>query len=810
MNLKQFVRGAFSLFLLCAVLPAFGQKRAVEYVNPFIGTQRMGHTFPGACVPFGAVQLSPDTDTIPHNVNGKYQPRAYEYCAGYQYDDKTIVGFSHTHFNGTGHSDLGDVLMMPVAADSPLRLNPGTSDNPDSGYRSRFSHRTEEATPGYYAVTLDDSRVRAQVTATQRGGMHRYTYYEDEVPENGSATGRASEGRLILDLNHGIYNYQGKVLWSQLRVEDPYTLTGYCITQGWARTRYTFFAVKFSRPIKEYGCRFAQEPAYKGFWRQFDQTHNFPEMGGQGLTAWFAFSLKKGDQSYVDDGILEVQVALSGVDGLGALQNLKAELEDRHFEDIRWAAEKQWEEALSVVKLDDAMGTQVLEDRKTSFYTALYHTMINPSVYQDVDGRYRGIDHNIHFSDTHTNYTVFSVWDTYRALHPLMNLLQPAISRQFIASMLAHYDQSVHHMLPIWSHDGNENWCMTGYHSVSVLADAYVKGLLPEALKDRLLDAVVQTAHTPYYPGVADYEKIGYVPMEASGYSASQTLEYAYDDWCINQLAVLAGDPGTAFTFGERALAYQAVFDPQSHWVRPRHRDKSWGTPFDPLDTHGQGFIEGNAWNYSFFVPHNPLDLITQMGGKSAFEKRLDSLFTMNLPDKYIENTEDVTRDGIMGNYVHGNEPSHHVPYLYTWTTPWKGQERLKIIMDQMYRNAPNGLCGNDDCGQMSAWYIFTALGFYPVCPGTNQYVLGVPYFKRMVLTLENGITVTIKAPLLSERNKYVKEVKWNGRVLAQAFITHTQLMEGGELEFVMTANPSRGRTFKGTQLPYSFSTGKR
>lgn len=766
------------------------------YVNPFIGTQRMGHTFPGACVPFGAVQLSPDTDTVPHNIDGKYQSRVYDYCSGYQYDDKTIVGFSHTHLNGTGHSDLGDILLMPVTGE--LKLSPGTADNPDSGYRSRFSHQTEEASPGYYRVFLDDYNVDVQLTATERGGMHRYTY---TAPEGGVP----ARGRVIVDLNHGIYNYRGKVLWSQIRVEDEYTLTGYRITQGWARTNYTYFAIRFSRPVKNYGCRINNEKTYNGFWRKFNQEENFPEMGGQGLTAYFEFDLVKGDRSYADDGVLEVQVALSAVDALGALNNLRTEMEGKSFEAVLWQAREKWNKELSVVTIESASGNKILEDRRTSFYTALYHTMINPSVYQDVDGRYRGIDHNIHYSEDHVNYTVFSVWDTFRALHPLMNLIKPERSRQFVASMLEHYDQSVHKMLPVWSLQGNENWCMTGYHSVSILADAYVKGLLPQSLLPRLLDAMAHTASNPYYEGMTGYRKYGFVPAGSSASSASVTLEYAYDDWCVFTLADRAADVPKLQEFRERAVSYQWLFHPETGFVRPRKENLEWMTPFDAMDTHGQGFIEGNSWNYSFYVPHNVEDLIRKMGGDRRFEQRLDSLFTMNLPDSYFEQTEDITRDGIIGNYVHGNEPSHHVPYLYAWTSPWKGQRQLKAIMDIMYRNAPDGLCGNDDCGQMSAWYIFTALGFYPVCPGTDEYVLGTPCFRKISIRLENGKIFTVNAPQLTDTHIYVKEVRLNGNLLNKAFITHRQIMDGGELTFVMTDRPVKNRTFRKDQLPYSF-----
>ena len=483
------------------------------------------------------------------------------------------------------------------------------------------------------------------------------------------------------------------------------------------------------------------------------------------------------------------------MDALGALKNLEAEACGKSFDQLHAQAKSDWERELSIFTIEGP------RDAKSVFYTSLYHALIHPSLYMDVDGRYRGIDHNIHQAEGFTNYTIFSFWDTFRALHPLMNFIRPEMSRHFVASMLAHYQQSVHKALPIWSHKGNENWCMIGYHGVSVLADAWAKGVLfandsPKGTPfvgrfppELLLEAMVNSAQIPYYDGSVEYAQLGYVPLEVTGNAASVTLENAYDDWCIYKFAQSIGNQEIADVFQKRAQSYRNIFDPLSGFARPRYRDGRWKENFDLLDTHGQGFIEGNSWNYSFFVPHDVPGLIEVMGGKAVFERRLDSLFTMHLPDEYFENTEDITREGLMGNYVHGNEPSHHVPYLYAWTDhPQKAQPRIRAIMDQMYQNKIDGLCGNDDCGQMSAWYIFSAMGFYPVCPGSDQYVIGAPYFPKMTLRLENGRELTIIARNISAKNIYIQSVTWNGKAIKGNFLSHAELIEGGTLEFVMSA----------------------
>ncbi len=741
-------------------------KDLAQYVDPMIGTAKMGHTYPGATVPFGSVQLSPDTDTIPYAVNGQYNPDVYKYCAGYQYDDETIVGFSHTHFSGTGHSDLGDFLIMPTTGD--LKLNPGTASDHDSGYRSRFSHDNETAEPGYYSVLLEDYNIKAEMTATSRVGMHQYTF-----PETGKS-------HIILDLVSGIYNYDDKNVWTFVRVENDTLVTGYRQTNGWARTRKVYFALSFSQPIENYGRERYDRQPYNGFWRKFDESENFPEIAGEKIRMYFDFDMKQNEK-------LNIKLAISPVSAEGALQNMKEEIPHWNFEQVKTEARETWNKELNKVIVE----TEKPEDM-VNFYTAMYHAFLGPTEYMDTDGKYRGIDMGIHQADGFTNYTSFSLWDTYRALHPLFNVLQPERNADMVEAMMAHYDQSVHSMLPVWSHYANENWCMIGYHSVSVIADAIVKGNA-DFDQERALDAMVQTAKTGYYDGLQYYMDMGYVPEDKNGASVSKTLEYAYDDWAIAQAAKKLGKNDIFEEFMKRSENYKNVFDKKSGFMRPKLSDGSFKKEFDALDTHGQGFIEGNAWNYSLYVPHAPAQMIEMMGGKEKFSQHLDSLFSMNLPDKYFANTEDISREGIIGNYVHGNEPSHHVAYLYNWTdTPWKSQDKIRMVLKDQYQTGADGLGGNDDFGQMSAWYIFSSLGFYPVAPGSEDYALGSPGVNQATINLENGNTFRVIAENQSEENVFVEKVELNGKKLESPFINHHDVMKGGELKFYMASTPNR------------------
>ncbi len=755
-----------SFLLLFIGFSAFAQqKTAYDYVDPLIGTQRMGHVYPGATVPFGMVQLSPDTDTIPYSVDGRYNPDVYKYCAGYQYDDKTIVGFSHTHFSGTGHSDLGDFLIMPTQG--PLQLNPGIASNPKSGYRSAFSHTTEVARPGYYKVDLADDDITAEMTTSERVGVHRYTFHKSGL------------SHIILDLIHGIYNYEDKNIWTFVQVKDDYTVVGYRQTNGWARTRLVYFAMQFSKPIKNYGCvKYDKKEVYRGFWGKFDQDHNFPELAGKKLRMYFDFDMAQ-------DEALEIQVALSPVGTEGAMANLGGETSGKSFDEIRNEAKAAWDKELNKITMTGR------EEDKVNFYTALYHALLSPIIYQDFDGKYRGLDQNIYQARGFKNYTIFSLWDTYRALHPLYNIIQPQRNQDMIRSMLAHYSQSAMKMLPVWSHYANENWCMIGYHSVSVIADAVIKGEY-RGDANAALDACIKTAKNRKYEGLSYYMDLGYIPEDKSSSSVSKVLEYAYDDWCIMKMAEKLGRLDIQQEFGKRSGYFKNVFDSSTGFMRPKLSDGKFKKEFDPLDTHGQGFIEGNAWNYSLYVPHDVPGLIQLLGGKVRFEKYLDDLFGKELPDKYFEKTEDITREGIIGNYVHGNEPSHHVAYLYDWTdSPWKTQQKVRMILKNQYKNGPDGLSGNDDCGQMSAWYLFSSMGFYPVCPGSDQYMLGSPMVESATIRLENGNTFSVKTINQSPDNVYVKSVTWKGFPWKERYITHEMIRNGGELVFEMSAKPN-------------------
>jgi predicted alpha-1,2-mannosidase len=733
----------------------------IQYVKPIIGTQKMGHTFPGATVPFGSVQLSPDTDTLSYEVDGKYNPDIYKYCAGYQYDDATIVGFSHTHYSGTGHSDLGDFLIMPTVG--KLQLNPGTASHPENGFRSKFSHSTEISEPNYYKVLLEDHHILAELTTTTRVGFHQYTF-----PKSDSA-------HIILDLMSGIYNYEDKNVWTFVRIENDSTITGYRQTNGWARTRTLYFAMTFSKPFKNYGAKdFSKKEVYKGFWRKFNQTENFPDLGAKQLRMFFDFNTNENEK-------IQIKFALSPVSTANALQNMKEEIPGWNFEEVKKIGQQEWNKELNKiqVKMDTREGM-------INFYTAMYHAFLSPTIYMDVNNQYKGLDQNIHTANF-TNYTTFSLWDTHRTLHPLFNIIQTKRNNDMVKSMLAHYDQSALKMLPVWLNSANDTWCMSGYHSVSVIADAIIKGTFTGDAQ-HALDACVTTAMHRSYEGIGEYIDKGYVPADKNGTSVSNTLEYAYDDWCIAQLAKYLGQTEVYNQFIKRSENWRNVYDAFIGFMRPKLSNGTFRKNFDVLETDGQGFIEGNAWNYSLYVPHNPSALIKIMGGEKKFIPHLDSLFTMHLPDEFFEHTEDITREGIIGNYVHGNEPAHHVAYLYNWTSaPWKTQETVRMILKKQYHNGPDGLGGNDDCGQMSAWYIMSTLGFYPVAPASDQYAIGSPAMNHAILNLENGKQFIIDVKNQSDKNVYVQKIELNGKILKGFFLNHADIMNGGLLVFYMS-----------------------
>lgn len=748
-------------------------ERAYAAVDPFIGTGGEGHTYPGATVPFGMVQLSPDT---------RIQPRekAYDWAAGYRYDDSSIVGFSHTHFSGSGHSDLGDVLVMPYTGTPGLER--GDPDKPRSGYASRFHHDREVAEPGYYAVTLDDYKVRAELTASPRTGVHRYTYPKGE------------DAKVLLDLRTSLYDYPGKILWSRVRIREDGTVTGFRETRGWAPGRQLYFAMRFSRPLKGHELHNTEtDIAYKGF---PPPGHNNPaqrpQIEGRQLVGTFDFGKL--------DAPLVVSVAISSVSEAGAIANLDAEAKDQNFDRVRAQARAQWQQALSVL---DAQGPE--HDRR-SLYTALYHSLLGPTLFMDADGQYRGSDNAVHRAEGYTNYSTFSLWDTYRALHPLLTLVQPEQrSSDFINSLLAHQQHSAYGMLPVWSFHGQETWCMIGYHAVPVIADAYVKGIRGfDASK--ALDAMVATANYGPYDGIAQYRELGWVPIDEEGEAASKTLEYAYDDWTIARMAQAMGRTDVAATFDKRAGNWRNAFDPETGFMRARKRDGSFRTPFDPSASgYGTDYTEGNAWQYSWYVPHDVAGLTASHGGADKLLARLDEVFEAKVDPSIFEHMEDIT--GLIGWYAHGNEPSHHVAYLYAYSgQPWRTQARLKQIMDSQYADRPDGLAGNDDLGQMSAWYVFTALGFYPVAPGSAEYIIGRPFLPKASLNLPNGKTFTVTADGVGKGHDYVGSVTLNGKPLNRTFLRHSEILAGGELHFTLQAEPNKAWPGQNAEQPYSMS----
>jgi len=726
-------------------------------VDPRIGTGGDGHTFPGATVPFGMIQLSPDT-AMPDFKH------AYKWAAGYQYADTSIMGFSHTHFSGSGHSDLGDVLVMPIAGE--VKLEPGDPANPGSGYRSRFSHDSELVQAGYYGVTLSDYGVRAELTAGRRIGWHRYTF-----PANKPA-------HVLLDLRPSIYDYPGKVLWANLRVHADGTVTGCRSTRGWAPGRELCFALRFSQPMTSRELLDREtDLVYKGFKGPGNQAEDADAQNGRALVGVFDFGqLKKP---------LEVKVAISPASEANAIANLDQDGQGWDFDARRAEAKAAWDKALAVIDVDGPAAT------RTSFYTALYHAMLSPTLSMDVNGDYRGPDHQVHRANGFEFYSTWSLWDVYRAQQPLMVLLNPGRSTDFIRSLIAAREASPFGILPIWAYQGLETWCMIGYHAVPVIADAYIKGVRGFDA-DAAMRAMVASATYAPYGDLADYMKLGYVPIDKEPEAASKTLEYAYDDWSLAQMAKAMGKSDTAATFQQRAGNWRHAWDAQTGFMRARLGDGKFREPFNPEAAgYGSDYTEGNAWQYSWYVPQDIAGLIGALGGDAKFIDKLDQLFDAKVDPTHFKNVEDIT--GLIGWYAHGNEPSHHIAYLYDYAgAAWKTQARLKQIMDSQYAARPDGLAGNDDLGQMSAWYVFTALGFYPVTPASDEYAIGRPFVAKAAIHLGNGHTFTVSATPLDDAHPYVGAVTLNGKPLERTYLRHAEILAGGELHFSMQAEPNR------------------
>ena len=756
------------------LLPAAGMTRAItkhaSSVDPRIGTGGDGHTFPGATVPFGMIQLSPDTAMPDFH-------HAYKWAAGYQYGDSSIMGFSHTHFSGSGHSDLGDVLVMPVSG--TVKLDPGDPAHPGSGYRSRFSHASEVEQPGYYAVSLEDYGIRAELTAGRRIGWHRYTF----------PAGKAAH--VLLDLRPSIYDYAGKVLWASLRVHADGTVTGCRTTRGWAPGRKLCFAMRFSQPLISRTLYDRENPAYKGFKGPGNQPVDHDAQNGRALVGVFDFGKLKRS--------LLVKVAISSVSQANAIDNLDEDGKGWDFNARRAAATAAWNKALAVIDVDAPKATT------TSFYTALYHAMLSPTLSMDVNGDYRGPDHAVHHAKGFDFYSTWSLWDVYRAQQPLMVLLTPKRSTDFIRSLIAAQQASPFGILPVWAYQGLETWCMIGYHAVPVIADAYIKGVR-DFDADAAMKAMVASATYKPYGDLRDYMKLGYVPIDKEPEGASKTLEYAYDDWSLAQMAKAMGKQAIAARFEKRAANWRNAWDPETGFMRAKLSNGKFREPFDPTKAgYGSDFTEGNAWQYSWYVPQDVAGLITAMGGDAKFVEKLDGLFDAKVNPAHFKNVEDIT--GLIGWYAHGNEPSHHIAYLYDYAgAPWKTQQRLKQIMDSQYAPTPTGLAGNDDLGQMSAWYVFTALGFYPVTPASDEYAIGRPFVSRAAIHLTSGHTFTITASPMDAAHPYVGAVTLNGKPLPRVYLRHRDILAGGELHFTMQAGPNRQWGGDATARPSSMS----
>jgi len=692
-----------------------------------IGTGGHGHTFPGATVPFGMVQISPDT-----------RWEDWDGSSGYHYSDKTIMGFSQTHLSGTGAPEYCDVLLMPTVGH--VQILPGDENSPKEGYRSAFKHENEHASPGYYSVLLDDDHVKAELTATTRAGFHRYTFPASE------------HSNVIIDLKN-----RDHVLESNIEIISDTEIQGLRRSRRWAEDQYVYFYAKFSKPFIKSGIALNDT-----------LVDGIQKAEGQNIRAFVQFQTKANEE-------VLVKIGISAVDVAGAKKNLEAEIPDWDFEKVVNKAKEDWNTFLS--KIDVEGGT---EKQRRIFYTGLYHTAISPNIFQDVDNRYRGIDHQIHEAKGFTNYTVFSLWDTFRANMPLYTIIDPNRYQEFILTFLEMY--KVGGILPQWELAGNNTAVMIGYHTHSVILDGYTKGirgfdaeLAFEAMKKRVQN-------------IGLYKDLGFIPADKVGGSVSMVMEYAYNDWSVSRMAKLLNKEEDFHDYSYRSQFYKNMFDPSTGFMRPKNSDRKWVTPFDPSEG-SEHFVEGNSFQYSLFAPQDVNGLINLIGGDEKFISWMDTLFTKQ--SKHDENVIDAS--GLIGQYAHGNEPSHHMAYLYNYAgAPWKTQAIVRQILDTMYDGQPNGLSGNEDCGQMSAWYILSAMGFYQVCPGTPEYVIGSPIFDRITIHLENGKDFIVRTTNASPDNKHIQSATLNGAIYTKSWFTHNDILNGSELVFEMGASPNK------------------
>ena len=716
----------------------------LQHVKPKIGTGGHGHCYPGATVPFGMVQLSPDTFN-----------RGWDWCSGYNYSDDSIMGFSHTHLSGTGIGDMLDFLVMACTGD--VKTVPGTRENPEAGYRSRFSHDDEYATPGYYSVLLKDYGVRAELTAATRAGFHRYSFPENE------------KSYLILDLDHGYADGKGVVQWASLKVAGRDTISGGKSTLRWAKGREIYFNMKFSRPFDRIEIladgKAVGDPS--------------KEIRATSLKAIVHYATKSQEKILVKTGI-------SGVSSDGASRNLAADIPDWNFDRVRLGAAAEWERLLSRVQIEG--GTQ---KQREIFYTSLYHCMLAPTIFDDVDGSYRAMDgQNRKLKKGDRNFSTYSLWDTYRALHPLFTVVCPERVTP-LANCLIRMSEESPIGMPIWPLQAKETQTMTGYHSATVIAEAIQKEF--PGIDIRTAYAVMKKQATEnQLRGLPFYRRYGYIPCDLHYQSVSTTLDYNYNDWAVACVAKAAGALKDAETFRERSLLFGNVYDKTTGFMRPKLANGEWALPFANNEIghwkKWRDYTESNPWQATFAVQHDPAGLAKLMGGREEFAEKLDEIFTTS-SEQPSNAPPDIA--GLVGQYAHGNEPSHHIAYLYTYVgQAYKTQERVSSLMETMYKNEPDGLTGNEDCGQMSAWYVLSAMGFYAVDPISGNYVFGSPLFDKVTVDTGNGRRLVVKAERSSPRDIYVKSATLNGKNYRQAWFSHKDLVRGATFTFQMSSQP--------------------
>ncbi len=730
MQLRKFFQAGVFIFVMALSLNCSNSttKDYSSFVDPFIGTGEHGHTYPGATMPFGMVQLSPDT-----------RDPNWDGSSGYHHSDNTIMGFSHTHMSGTGSPEFCDILFMPTVG--KVQLLVGDEENSSTGYRSKFSHDNEEASPGYYKVLLDDYNVTAELTATKRSGFHKYTFPDSD------------NSNIIIDLKH-----REKIIEANIQIVGDSVITGLTRSTGWAADQYVYFYAKFSKPFKQFGIAVNDEIV-----------DEITEAEGKNIKAYVSFNTKKDEQVLVKIGISAVSVE-------GAKKNLETENSGWSFPEIKTKAKNAWNKHLYTIEVEG--GT---EKQRRIFYTSMYHAALAPNLFMDVDGKFRGVDKKVHQANDFTNYTVYSLWDVFRTQLPLYTILSPSNMNDWIKTAIEMY--RISGRLPRWEIQGHLSGNMIGNHALPMILDAYNKGIQ---------DYDIELAYEGMRKSMEDiryYNNLGFIPadIEGTGGSVAIVMEYAYNDWCVAEMAKILDKNDDYLLYKQRAQFYKNMYDSETGFMRPKNRDYSWEVPFDPAEPSGH-YVEGNAFQYSAFVPHDVGGLMNLMGGDEKFNTWLDTLFTHT--SEFDKNVVDA--GGLIGQYAHGNEPSHQIAYLYNYAgAAPKTQKYVREILNTLYDDTPEGLSGNEDCGQISAWYIMSAMGFYPSLPGEPTYAIGSPLFDKTTINLENGKKFVIHAKNVSEKNKYIQSATLNGNAYTRSWFKHQEILDGGEFVFEMGEKPN-------------------